>query len=187
MYKKASFSLTGTENYGEIHDRLAALGAELITDVMDQIFHGTAHAEKQNDALATYAAKIEKEDRCLSFNAPAAEIINKIRAFSPTPGCGSDAFHRQGQNHGGKMRGRCARRGARHSIYAFRKRGRHARRQLQRRQNPHRTPDSGGQKGNDGRRFYPRPQNYSGGQVPLIGNFQKRCIRKNADATWRYT
>lgn len=86
MYKKASFSLTGTENYGEIHDRLAALGAELITDVMDQIFHGTAHAEKQNDALATYAAKIEKEDRCLSFNAPAAEIINKIRAFSPTPG-----------------------------------------------------------------------------------------------------
>lgn len=86
MYKKASFSLTGTENYGEIHDRLAALGAELITDVMDQIFRGTAHAEKQDDALATYAAKIEKEDRLLSFDAPAEEIINKIRAFSPTPG-----------------------------------------------------------------------------------------------------
>ena len=86
MYKKASFSLTGTENYGEIHDRLAALGAELITDVMEQLFRGTAHAEKQNDTLATYAAKIEKEDRLLSFDAPAAEIINKIRAFSPVPG-----------------------------------------------------------------------------------------------------
>lgn len=86
MYKKASFSLSGTENYGEIHDRLAALGAELITDVMEQIFRGVAHAEKQDDALATYAAKIEKEDRLLSFDAPAEEIINKIRAFSPAPG-----------------------------------------------------------------------------------------------------
>ena len=86
MYKKASFPLSGTENYGEIHDRLAALGAELITDVMEQIFRGVAHAEKQDDALATYAAKIEKEDRLLSFDAPAEEIINKIRAFSPAPG-----------------------------------------------------------------------------------------------------
>lgn len=86
MYKKASFSLSGTENYGEIHDRLAALGAELITDVMEQIFRGVAHAEKQDDALATYAAKIEKEDRLLSFDASAEEILNKIRAFSPAPG-----------------------------------------------------------------------------------------------------
>lgn len=86
MYEKASFSLTGTENYGEIHDRLAALGAKLITDVMDQIFRGAVCAEKQDDALATYAAKIEKEDRILNFDAPAEEIINKIRAFSPVPG-----------------------------------------------------------------------------------------------------
>jgi len=86
MYEKASFSLTGTENYGEIHDRLAALGAELITDTMNKISLGAAHAEKQDDSLATYAAKIEKEDRLLTFDAPAEKIINKIRAFSPIPG-----------------------------------------------------------------------------------------------------
>ena len=57
MYKKASFPLSGTENYGEIHDRLAALGAELITDVMEQIFRGVAHAEKQDDAVPLHGSK----------------------------------------------------------------------------------------------------------------------------------
>lgn len=86
MYDRASFSLTGDENYGQIHDRLAALGAALVTDTMDKLFRGEAHAEKQDDTQATYAAKIEKEDRRLSFDAPADEILNKIRAFSPVPG-----------------------------------------------------------------------------------------------------
>lgn len=86
MYKKASFSLSGTENYGEIHDRLAALGAELITDVMEQIFRGVAHAEKTGRCACDLCRENRKEDRLLSFDAPAEEIINKIRTFSPAPG-----------------------------------------------------------------------------------------------------
>ena len=86
MFERGSFPLDGTENFAEIHDRLAALGAGLVVETMKKIFGGTAHAEKQDDSLATYAAKIEKADRLLDFHAPAAVLHNQIRAFSPVPG-----------------------------------------------------------------------------------------------------
>lgn len=86
MFERASFPLDGTENFGQIHDRLAALGAELVVRTMQKIFDGTAHAEKQDDSLATYAAKIEKTDRILDFHMPAVILQNKVRAFSPAPG-----------------------------------------------------------------------------------------------------
>lgn len=86
MFAKASVSLCGDESFGEIHDKLAALGASLVMQVMDTIFAGTAHAEKQDDALSTYAAKIEKDDRMLDFSASAEEVHNRVRALSPMPG-----------------------------------------------------------------------------------------------------
>lgn len=85
MYAKASFDAT-TGNFEEIHDKLADLGAKLVLETMEALFNGTAVAEPQDDALSTYAAKIEKADRIIDFTAPAADIVNKIRAFAPVPG-----------------------------------------------------------------------------------------------------
>ncbi|MBQ8498077.1 MAG: methionyl-tRNA formyltransferase [Clostridia bacterium] len=85
MYAKASFDAT-EGNFEEIHDKLADLGASLVLETMDKIFDGTAACEPQDDALSTYAAKVEKADRIIDFTAPAAEIVNKIRAFAPVPG-----------------------------------------------------------------------------------------------------
>ena len=84
MILKGSFAVTG-ENYGEIHDKLADLGAELVITAMEDIFAGKAVYEAQDDSLSNYASKIEKADRIIDFTAPAHEIVNKIRAFSPTP------------------------------------------------------------------------------------------------------
>ena len=86
MFSKASFAITENDNYGEIHDRLATLGGELCVDTMKKIFAGEATAEKQDDSLSNYAAKIEKADRALDFSVTTTEIVNKIRAFSPVPG-----------------------------------------------------------------------------------------------------
>ena len=86
MFKQGSFSLDGTENYGEIHEKLAKLGAELIVQTVKDIINGTAQAKKQNDEIATYAAKIEKEDRRLDFYSSARTLQNIVRAFSPSPG-----------------------------------------------------------------------------------------------------
>ena len=86
MLAKASFPLDGPENYGEIHDRLAALGATLAADTLEKRLRGEITPEKQDDALANYAAKIEKADRALDFSTSSVEILNKIRAFAPLPG-----------------------------------------------------------------------------------------------------
>ena len=85
MYAKGAFDAT-EGNFEQIHDKLAALGAELVLETMEALENGTAVAEPQDDALSTYAAKIEKADRILDFGAKAEEVVNKIRAFSPVPG-----------------------------------------------------------------------------------------------------
>ena len=85
MYTKASFD-AAEGNFEQIHDKLADLGAKLVLETMEALENGTAIAEPQDDALSTYAAKIEKADRILDFTASAEEIVNKIRAFSPVPG-----------------------------------------------------------------------------------------------------
>ena len=85
MYVKESFDST-VGNFEEIHDRLADLGAKLVLQTIEALENGTAVAEPQDEALSTYAAKIEKTDRVLDFTAPSADIVNKIRAFAPVPG-----------------------------------------------------------------------------------------------------
>ena len=85
MYAKASMD-SSEGNFEEIHDRLAELGGKLVVETMEKIFNGTASAEPQDDALSTYASKIEKADRILDFSETAETIVNKIRAFSPIPG-----------------------------------------------------------------------------------------------------
>ena len=85
MYAKA-FMDSSEGNFEEIHDRLADLGGKLVVETMAKIFDGTAVAEPQDDALSTYASKIEKADRILNFSETAENIINKIRTFSPVPG-----------------------------------------------------------------------------------------------------
>ncbi len=85
MILKGSFPIQN-ENFGEIHDKLADLGAELVITAMEDIVAGKATYEAQDDSLSNYAAKIEKADRILDFTATAREIVDKIRAFSPVPG-----------------------------------------------------------------------------------------------------
>ena len=86
MLAKGSFLSDGTEPYGEIHDKLAALGASLITETIEKLVRGEITPVAQDDTLSNYAAKIEKADRVLDFSAPTTEIINRVRAFSPVPG-----------------------------------------------------------------------------------------------------
>lgn len=86
MLLKASIPLTPEMNLGDVHDRLAILGAELLIKTLDALEDGELTPQPQDDALATMAAKIREEDRWLDWSKPAWEIHNRIRALSPTPG-----------------------------------------------------------------------------------------------------
>jgi len=72
---------------GTLHDRLAALGAELLARTLDAIRQGTMRRTPQDPEEATYASKLKKSDGRLDWALPARELYNRIRGFNPWPGC----------------------------------------------------------------------------------------------------
>ncbi len=85
MLAKASFELSEGDNFGTVHDKLAEMGAGKLCEVLHGFERGEVGAEAQDDSLATYAAKIEKEDCKIDFTRPAKELHNLIRGLSPVP------------------------------------------------------------------------------------------------------
>lgn len=67
---------------GEYHDRLAVLGGEAINEYLALAASGTVPREKQDDASATYAAKLTDDDRRLDFAAAAQGGLQPASAAS---------------------------------------------------------------------------------------------------------
>ena len=67
----------------ELHDALMNIGADLISEVLADI--KKYPPQKQDDNLACYAQKLEKEECKIDFNQPTEKLYNKIRAFNPYP------------------------------------------------------------------------------------------------------
>ena len=78
----------GHETAGELHDRLAALGAGLLVEVLHHLESGTGPASPvaQPEEGVTYARKIEKAEALLDFSGAAVDLDRRIRAFNPVPG-----------------------------------------------------------------------------------------------------
>jgi len=85
MILKLETPITAEDDFGTLHDRLAVLGGEAMCRVIDCIESGSVPREPQNDAEATHAPKILKEDTVLDFTRPAAALFNQIRGLSPVP------------------------------------------------------------------------------------------------------
>ena len=76
-----------TETTGQLHDRLATLGAEAIVHVLTQLARGHAlAAAAQSSHGITYAHKITPDEAKIDWSASAIEIDRTIRAFNPVPG-----------------------------------------------------------------------------------------------------
>jgi len=70
-----------------LHDRLAALGAEVLDDGLKLLRSGIRPVPKpQPSEGVTYARKLEKEEARLDFNLGADQLDRKLRAFQPWPG-----------------------------------------------------------------------------------------------------
>ncbi|MBF3046264.1 methionyl-tRNA formyltransferase, partial [Pseudomonas aeruginosa] len=69
------------------HDRLAALGPKAVVEAIAGLAAGTLHGEIQDDALATYAHKLNKDEARLDWSRPAVELERQVRAFTPWPVC----------------------------------------------------------------------------------------------------
>ena len=83
MLLKGEVEITSTTTGGELHDKLALVGADLISAVLSDIKSFTPQPQPQDGAC--YAAKIDKSECKLDFNQKAEVLCRKIRAFNPYP------------------------------------------------------------------------------------------------------
>ena len=86
VYVEEALAIGPEETAGELHDRLAALGGEMLVRHFDAIVSGELDADEQDDASATYAGKINKEDARLDWLQPAEMLHRQVRAYNPVPG-----------------------------------------------------------------------------------------------------
>lgn len=86
MLLMRSIPIGPDETAGELHDRLAELGADMAVEALGLLAAGPVSPTPQNDAEATYAAKITKDDTLIRWDRPVLDVHNHIRAMSPRPG-----------------------------------------------------------------------------------------------------
>lgn len=71
---------------GTLEAKLSEVGAELVLETLRGLARGTLRPTPQDDARATYAPKIKKEQARIDWTRGARELFNLIRAMEPTPG-----------------------------------------------------------------------------------------------------
>ncbi len=71
---------------GSLHDRLAKVAPEVLLQSLELLAKGNAPRIPQDNALATYAPKLKRENGKIDWKQTAEIIERKIRAFNPWPG-----------------------------------------------------------------------------------------------------
>lgn len=80
-----SLAIRPDETGGSLHDRLAGLAPEALAAALDLLASGAAPREPQDEALATYAGRLQREDGRIDWSHPADGIERRIRAMNPWP------------------------------------------------------------------------------------------------------
>ncbi|MGH8875465.1 MAG: methionyl-tRNA formyltransferase, partial [Acidimicrobiia bacterium] len=74
------------ETAGELTDRLARLGAELLRETLPAYLEGRVVPSEQPEEGVTTALRIRQEEARLDLRAPAAAVLARVRALAPRPG-----------------------------------------------------------------------------------------------------
>ncbi|MBH3426639.1 methionyl-tRNA formyltransferase [Pseudomonas alkylphenolica] len=89
MLLKVSTPISTSDTGGSLHDRLAEMGPPAVLQAVAGLADGTLQGEVQDDSLATYAHKLNKDEARIDWSRPAVELERLIRAFNPWPICHS--------------------------------------------------------------------------------------------------
>jgi len=92
MLLRRELAIAADDTSASLHDRLAALGAELIVEALTCLQQGTLTPTPQPMEGVTYAAKITRADAALDFTRPAVQLALRIRAFDSEARFGSVAL-----------------------------------------------------------------------------------------------
>jgi len=86
ILSQKEFTIPRDMKGGELFDRLAQMGAELLVETLPKYIGGEIEPEPQDDEKATYAPRLKKADGRLDFAEEAAFLARKVRAYHPWPG-----------------------------------------------------------------------------------------------------
>jgi methionyl-tRNA formyltransferase len=86
IWSQQSTLIEPDETAPDLTVRLATIGAELLSETLPTIEGRRSKSIPQDEAAATYAPILKKENGLIDWNLPAANIANHIRAFQPWPG-----------------------------------------------------------------------------------------------------
>ncbi len=75
------------ERTPQLTARLAVLGASLLVETLAHLERGELHPIPQNEMQATYAPILKREDGQIDWTLSAEQIRNRMRGFTPFPGC----------------------------------------------------------------------------------------------------
>jgi methionyl-tRNA formyltransferase len=85
MLLKKVCEITNSDTAETLHDKLAGLGAQAIIETLQHVEQQQLRPEKQNDQLATYAAKLSKSEALLDWTAEAGQLDRCVRGYYPFP------------------------------------------------------------------------------------------------------
>ncbi|MEH6678199.1 methionyl-tRNA formyltransferase [Phenylobacterium sp.] len=92
----ATVRIGARDTAGDIHDRLAELGADLLAQTLPKIEAGIAEEVPQGTEGVTYAKKIRPKTARIDWSRPAARVDGQIRGLSPFPGAWFEASGEKG-------------------------------------------------------------------------------------------
>ena len=85
MLLKTVTEIGANETAGELFDRLAVMGADLLIETLIALENGELKPEKQDDSLSNYAAMLDKTMSPVDWSKPASQVHNHIRGLDPWP------------------------------------------------------------------------------------------------------
>ncbi len=85
MLLKYPCPIDGDDNAQTLHDKLADIGAKGILEALNRLKAGQIEAERQNDSLACYAAKLSKKEAYIDWSRDSVELEREIRGYYPFP------------------------------------------------------------------------------------------------------
>jgi len=86
MLLKVKTPILPTDTAENLYQRLAEIGSPAVLQAIEGLAAGRLSGEVQDEALACYAPKLQKEQGAVDWSRPAVELERRIRAFTPVPG-----------------------------------------------------------------------------------------------------
>ncbi len=86
VYARRAIAIADEDTAGDLQERLALLGGQLLVERLPELLEGRLAALPQDEANASYAAKVRSEDAELDWRGSADLLARKVRAYNPEPG-----------------------------------------------------------------------------------------------------